>query len=62
MYEAHSNLYFARYIENGQTHRTLIDDFDWALLLNRGVEVRNVEKTDLELEILKPPRLRKEAE
>jgi hypothetical protein len=47
MYEAHENLYVMTYRDNGQTHRIVVDDLDWANMVNLGHDIVDVEPTDI---------------
>jgi hypothetical protein len=47
VYNAHENLYVMTYRSDGQTHRLLVDDFDWANMLNLGHDIVSVEPTDI---------------
>ncbi len=47
MYEAHENLYIMTYRSDGQIHQALVDDFDWANMLNLGYDIVSVEPTNI---------------
>lgn len=50
MYEPESaKLYLATFVQNGDVHRVLLDEFDWANMTNLGYHLI-VEETDLKWE------------